>query len=170
MKKILFPGLFILALIIVSCQTESGMGLGNNNINGKVKNFSDCKQFSTVKENDIPNDQSCIQFNYDNNTLQINHYNAGFNCCPGNISAVFQKEGNTITITEKEEQAGCKCNCLFDVFMEIKDLKPGIYKIVIEELYVHKNDEKLNFEVDLRLLNNSMVCATRIHYPWNVID
>ena len=67
---------------------------------------SDCKSFlkSNNGQVDVPSDQSCVYFEYENKKLYIKHVNAAFNCCPEGINITINKIGNVIEITETVAQ------------------------------------------------------------------
>jgi hypothetical protein len=99
--------------------------------------------------------------------LTINHINAGFNCCPGNISCTNIINNDTIVISEKEESALCDCNCLFDLEIEISGLENKKYFLKFEEPYLHNQDE-LFFELNLSNQTNGTHCVERLQYPWGL--
>jgi hypothetical protein len=69
----------------------------------------------------------CVEYEYDGRSvLRLKHVDAGFNCCPGTISADIDIDGREILITERESSSLCDCNCLFDVNYEIVAVAPGV--------------------------------------------
>jgi len=100
---------------------------------GRVINYTDCKNTGGIINGEVLPSDECITFNYypNNELLQMTHINAGFNCCPEKISAIIIFENNNIKITEKQAKAGCKCECLYDVNYEFRNIKPGVYHIEI---------------------------------------
>jgi len=76
---------------------------------GGVTEVSGCKLFlKDAGADTIPPNLSCVEYNYDGEGfLSLIHYNAGFNCCPGEISVDVSIEGNIIILTEAEEMAAC---------------------------------------------------------------
>jgi hypothetical protein len=117
-------------------------------------------------------DQTCVDLNYDGaGTLTFTHGNAGFNCCPGTISAKFAFDGSTITVTETEaygEYGPCLCLCLFDVDFQITNLPPGTYRLVFVEPYLEAPDPALDFTVNLTQAGETMHCLPRSQYPWGI--
>lgn len=154
-------------MISISCTSEKGAESSTDPV-GKLTNHTDCKNGVEILKNDIQNNQSCIEYNYNDNTLSIIHFNAGFNCCPGRLSADIKIRDNIITIIENEEGASCECNCLYDLDFEIRNLKKGIYKIVFIEPYWKYEHNKISFEIDLNKVTNNTYCVERLFYPWNI--
>lgn len=71
-------------------------------------------------------------------TLRLEHYNLDFNCCPDSINALLDVIDSLVIITEydrAEVGQGCKCDCLFNVVYEIKNLRPGVYRFRIDGQY-----------------------------------
>ena len=134
--------------------------------------YPQCKTFQTGALADIiPPDQDCIEYQYDGEgTLVLDHINAGFNCCPSNLTADISIEQSLITITEYEhfDNTGpCYCLCLFDVDYQINNLPPGEYTIKVNEVYLEEGDELLEFTVNLPPSPYSgSFCVFRSHYPW----
>jgi len=168
-KKILSWGVvFFLLILSVGCKNGDDLVYDPN---GALLEYLGCKGAATgVGLSSFQStDEDCIQYKYDGEgTLTLQHINAGFNCCPGVISAVIQFNGNTITILEQEEKADCKCNCLFDLNYEITGLVPGAYLLQVFEPYVEDGDAIL--AVTLEIPDNAQTgsfCLTRPYYPWN---
>ena len=117
-------------------------------------------------------DMTCVTYEYDGSgVLTLKHENAGFNCCPEYLTADFEFDGSTITITEREvlDQGGCLCLCLFDLNMAILNLPPGQYRMVIIEPYLSGNDQPIDFMVDLETAPSGMHCLERTEYPWGAL-
>jgi len=119
-------------------------------------------------------DQDCMFWLYDGlGTLQIQHLNAGFNCCPGEIHVAVEHEVGLIRIIESEHfdgPGGCDCLCLFDLQYEIGDVAPGDYTITVEEPYRNPGDDPLQFEVTLPPGPASdSHCVARSSYPWGMV-
>lgn len=133
---------------------------------GMLVKYEGCKQ--TTSTNIIKSQASdCIEFNYDGESiLTLKHTNCGFNCCPGTLSAEISFDANQIIIVEKENQQGCRCSCLYDLYYEIKNLHPGSYTIHIIEPNVTANDPVMHFKIDLLSATSGSHCVERNHYPW----
>lgn len=135
---------------------------------GTLLSTTGCKQSVRGEELSTPPDQDCVEYEYDgNNVLTLTHLNAGFNCCPVEITADIDIEKQVITIVEHESEHGCKCLCLFDVDYRIVNLKPGNYEIKFVELYTESGDDLLEFTCDLSQATSDTYCVERTHYPWN---
>ena len=116
-----------------------------------MESFADveeCLSFAPLKGNQPGQNQSCIFYEYDGDSvLKINHYNSAFNCCPEEIITSFELRNDTIYIVEDDAKQLCKCNCLFNVEMTIHNLPPGKYVIRIEEPYVTQEDQIFVFDM-----------------------
>jgi hypothetical protein len=137
---------------------------------GVLLQYNGCKQFlDSIQDNGlVPGPQNdCIEYQYNGNgTLTLRHINAGFNCCPGEITATIEFDNTVITITEREREQGCRCLCLFDLDYEIDNLAPGQYTIRVIEPYVSSNDQALEFTVNFTSTPSGNICLTRNNYPW----
>jgi len=157
---------FVLLLYFSAC-TDSGIQESKQSI--KIKT-SDCKQFSRTSSADSSNPElDCIKYTYDPATkiLQIKHINAAFNCCPDKISADAIVDSGLIRIEEKEKLLNpCKCNCLYDLDYEVKNVDAHIYILEVIEPYLGSPDEVLRFEVDFSKVTSGELCKKRTLYPW----
>ena len=170
MRNYIF-NMLICIIIIFACEKSTT----NSKIaspTGAVEFQSECKS-SLLSESlsksmfTIPDTQACIHYSYDGEgRLELTHINAGFNCCPGNISSIIDINNNTIIITEQEETADCNCNCLFDIQIKITDLIPAIYNITINESYLHEGNEIIEFTLDIDTQTTGLICFSRNGYPW----
>jgi hypothetical protein len=136
---------------------------------GTLLQFNGCKVFAASGQlstaSDAQND--CIEYQYNGTgRLMLRHVNAGFNCCPGIITATIVFNGNLVIITEAEQQQACRCDCLFDLDYEINNLSPGQYTIRIIEPYVETGDQLLEFNVNLSSATSGSFCLPRNYYPW----
>jgi len=115
-----------------------------------------------------PDSQSCVEYAFDHDArrLILKHINAAFNCCPESLWCMVTYQNDTIIIQEFEKNMGCKCNCLYDLDIEIEGVEPGKYQIRLVEPYVG-NQEKLNFELDIRTKKQGRFCVLRTIYPWS---
>jgi hypothetical protein len=169
-KSILAVALcFMMFFLVGGCKKSEDVQMSPM---GTLLQYSSCKQFmqTTEAEPFAPTPENdCIEFLYDGvRILTLKHINAGFNCCPGEITADIDIGSNRIIITENESTQGCDCLCLFDLQYEIIDLPPGQYTIRIIEPYTHASDEPIVVNVDLRETPDGIFCFSRGHYPWGV--
>ena len=158
----------VVVAILAAMQVLSGCGDQQETMGvmGAMISHTDCKALSRSASAAAAN-QDCLVWQYNGqDTIQINHVNAGFNCCPGELSADITAENKVITIREKEREAGCSCLCLFDLTYQFQNLEPGRYTIQVVEPYIQASDPKLEFTVDLSAQPSGQYCVTRTHYPW----
>lgn len=125
---------------------------------------SECKNDKFINQKTAEVDS--VWYCYSGSTLQIKHYNAAFNCCPGGYYFDLSFSADTIIIEEHENAALCGCNCLYDVFYTIKDIKTDSYVIKIIEPYVPSGNPQLIFNIDLSLQTSGSFFITRNFYPW----
>ena len=136
---------------------------------GRIINHTECKNTVGEIQELISASNECVTYNYSMNyqVVLLTHINAGFNCCPEKISASYYFPGDTIKIMEKQAKAGCRCNCLYDINYEIRNIKPGIYHL---EIYGPITDgiNKPQFSCVLNIPNDidSTFCNFRGFYPW----
>ena len=111
--------------------------------------------------------QECIDYDYDGQSvLRLRHVNAGFNCCPGTISATVEVSAGVILIKEKESSSLCDCSCLYDLNYEIAGLTDGTFRVSIIGPYQPEGDPPLEFLVDLDHASSGSYCVERTRYPW----
>lgn len=134
---------------------------------GVLMNYGDCKNFSADEVITTPSNQECFDFEYDDGTLYINHYNASFNCCPSRITAEFIITANSITINENEVDGFCDCICLYDLEYRIYNIEPQQYDIIFNNIYVTQADPLAGF-IDLTIKFNGGGCIQRDFYPWGI--
>jgi hypothetical protein len=146
-------------------------GGGSTEPIGVLISHTDCHSgLSTAAAYKTPTDMSCVDWRYSGDVLRLKHINAGFNCCPGDITADITVEGDTILIVEHEEQSMCDCSCLYDLEFEIRNLDSRKYAIRIVELYTQPGDERLDFSIDLTGQPAGVHCTCRTHYPWGYLS
>lgn len=120
-----------------------------------------------LKGSDPGPDQTCVVYSFDDDsTLTLMHYNAGFNCCPEKILTDVRVAGDSLVITEKGKETGCKCNCLFHVELKVYNLKPRAYHVRFEEDLFVPDSSQLVFDIDLKDAPGGSVCVDRSVYPW----
>jgi hypothetical protein len=160
-KTNFLPGIALLiGVFIISCDKENPLS------------HSDCKNFNlkaTTESCDWGSDSSCVCFNYNvqDKRLILNHINAAFNCCPGEIYCDIKIKGDTIFLKEKEEKAMCDCGCLYDVDIIVSDIERHKYVINLNEPY-SGDQGKIVFEIDLTSNETGVFCVERKQYPWGI--
>ncbi len=163
----------IITIVLISGFVFSGCKNGDTTeemqISGKVVKSSDCKD--NIKSAGDPDNLSCVEYGFDpqNNLLKMEHINAGFNCCPGKLYCDIWLSNDTIYIQEFEEAALCRCNCLYDLDIEIKGVESQKYQVKFIEPYAEKQN-KLIFEIDLTRKKTGKVCVKRNGYPWGMSE
>lgn len=167
----LFTALLI-GLVIDSCEDNKDKGDGNAKksvITGQLVSNSSCKDdlFSRAQILVVSDSISRVEYSFDNNTnkLTLKHINAGFNCCPDSLYCKIELKGDTIMIQEFEKEAGCKCNCLYDLDIEINGVVMDKYQVKFVEPYAEEMD-KIEFEIDLANAANGSFSVIRKKYPW----
>jgi len=139
---------------------------------GALLETTDCKEFLANTSGQLDEfapgqEDDCIEYQYNGaNTLILRHINAGFNCCPGEITAEIDFNNSLITITEREEKQDCRCLCLFDLDYEVINLAPGVYTLRIIEPYVEGGDQVLEVTLELLSATSDSHCLQRNYYPW----
>jgi hypothetical protein len=139
---------------------------------GIVTGHSACKSHGgAAVAGSLSADMTCISYAYDGSgVLSLTHGNAAFNCCPEQLLADFSFSGNTITVTEREtfNYGPCTCLCLFDLGMQVLNLPPGQYHILVVEPYLSGDDRPLDFMIDLSGAPSGTHCEERTQYPWGM--
>ncbi len=162
---LLIMGLFI------HCETETING--SHKITGKLINSPSCKNDIKSTYNGIitPDSLSCVSYSYNelSKKLDINHINAGFNCCPKKIYCHINLMHDTIVIREFEAEALCDCDCLYDLHLEIYGLETGKYILKFIEPY-RRHQKELISEIDLEKNKEGTFCAIRKEYPWGMMS
>lgn len=139
-----------------------------NDLNGDLINTTTCKRdFKSLSVSAIPDTVSCIEYTYDNslNKLTIKHINSGFNCCPDSLYCEVSLNVDTIIIEEFEAATLCRCNCLYDLDIELDGVISKKYFIRFIEPYVG-DQEELFSEIDLTQNMNGSFSVVRKIYPW----
>jgi hypothetical protein len=116
---------------------------------------------------EIPESQSCIEYAFDKDSrkLLLRHIHAGFNCCPESLWCTVVFRNDTIIIQEFEKNMGCKCNCLYDLDLEVEGVELGKYQLRIIEPYLN-NQQPLVGLLDLQTIKQGSFCVSRSIYPW----
>lgn len=163
----LLISVIVITTLIFSCNHESETNQPSN-VNGQVVSHSACKSNKSGSGTATVSDSmSCVEYTFDpaNNKLLLKHINAGFNCCPGNLTCDVTISNDTIFIRENEQFAQCNCDCLYDLDIEITGIANQIYHINFIEPYIG-NQMPLNFAIDLQNITSGSFCVTRTNYPW----
>jgi len=149
----------ILITIVSGCKkSEIAPGVPE----GLLINHSECKKTLISQSSDTgkysPGPiRECLVFHYDGKkTLEMEHINALFNCCPGEITVDFEFTGNTIIITEKQAETGCHCICHYDVNFHLDNILPAVYTIRI--IAADSNGENREFSINLDLIQSGSQC------------
>jgi hypothetical protein len=159
-----FSFLIFLLFFLTSCKNTN-----NSDISIQFIDHSQCKEFKSQFA--VPQEKDCLEYHYDHQLKILKFYrsNAGFNCCPGELSVEIQVSGNQISISENESAPNCHCLCLYDMNYQIENIHPGTYEISINEPYIHENDSKIRFELILpeNDCHEPVFCFERHGYPWH---
>lgn len=162
-----FVFVVFLFLVVFGCTSETE-NPDNLNLSIKMLNTPECNQLKSAgMQGSTPISQSCIDYTFDQaaGKLFINHLNAGFNCCPESLSCSVTYRNDTIIIQEIEKHMGCKCNCLYDLEMELAGIEPGKYQLRLIEPYLG-TQQQLTGTMDLRTQTKGSICVSRTNYPW----
>jgi hypothetical protein len=129
---------------------------------------SACKSAGLKSATDHPSDQDCLQFKWvEGDSLILKHVNASFNCCPKGFRTEVKVAGDTIIISEYENESICDCNCLFDLDYYVVGITKGTWWIRVEEPYIQQQEqEKIMFKAEFKKFPESEFCVTRTGYPW----
>lgn len=136
---------------------------------GYLVGHGPCMQPGSAKTpNMVPNDQECIEWEYDGQgNLTLYHQNTAFNCCPEEIIGNVWIYNNTITITEEEtfEFEPCPCLCLYDLEFAFTDIRPAEYTFVMNAIYAPPSNQIVH-TVNLVNEPSGQYCVDRPDYPW----
>lgn len=152
---------------VFSCTSETE-NPGNLKLSVNILNTPGCNHLKSADmPATVPVSQSCADYSFDQaaGKLFINHLNAGFNCCPESLWCTVAYRNDTIIIQEMEKHMGCKCNCLYDLEMEVAGIEAGKYQLRLIEPYLG-TQQQLTGTLDLRIQTKGRLCASRINYPW----
>lgn len=172
--KIIINSLWIIllfGLMTISCEKKGENDNEQLIITGQLISNSACKNGlkSGHQPIETPDSLSCVEYSFEeeSNKLTLKHINAGFNCCPDSLYCDVRLNGDTILIQEFEKKAECRCNCLYDMVIEINGVDITNYQVKFIEPYIAEQD-KLVFEIDLTKDQAGSFCVTRKKYPWGV--
>ena len=159
----------VIVMVASGCDRNNCTGSDSTGPIGRLVHSTGCKSWELeAATGSVTSDQDCIKWQMaDRSRLRFTHVNAGFNCCP-EFDAATYVSGDTIFVVEHEIVGLCDCNCLFDLDYEIRDLEPGIYRVIVTEEYLSEEDEPLDFIMDLLTTPSGSHCVGRDHYPWGL--
>jgi hypothetical protein len=164
-RLVLFSGVLALAYLAGSCASSAGPDPV-----GRLVGRTDCKGSMRTASGVVAaptSSQECVEYDYDGRSLlRLKHVNAGFNCCPGPITADIDISGGTVRIEEKESSSLCDCSCLYDLSYEIAALPPGTYRLTVVGPYQPDTDPPLTVDVNLGHAASGSFCVERTRYPW----
>lgn len=152
--------------MMTGCSSEEFITSNNDQTIFVINQHSDCKSF--LKSSDYDDNVECFEYTYSQNTLNLVHINAAFNCCPEKIIADYTINNNVLVITETETEGLCNCLCLYDLTYEFENFLPGTYIIRFAPHYLTYNEETLEFEVTITENGSESYCKERNTYPWNI--
>ena len=155
---------FLLLIALVGCRSEpSGPTSTTAEPTGQLTGYTGCSSPQLTGPAD-----DCLEYEYfRDGSLHLRHVGAGFNCCPGEISATITISANEVVIAEAESESACRCLCLYTIEYEIKNLQRGRYEIRLLEPYVTDEDDPLVCTIDLTASSSGRCCVERNHYPWD---
>lgn len=164
MKRLLvWIGMVFLAGAWSACERPDHMGA----LSISVSSDMTCKSTGPLKSNDPAPETSCIKYSYDGDSLlTMVHYNAGFNCCPESFIVDIELKGDSLIIREDDAKHGCKCNCLYDLDLSVRNLRSGTYHVKIVESSANAGWPQLVFDMDLALRPIGEFCVTRNEGWW----
>jgi hypothetical protein len=165
MKSFLY--FLFLSAMIFSCSSENE-NPKEMDLTIRLLGNPQCVYLKTSPElQETPESQSCIEYAFDHDAgkLMLKHIHAAFNCCPESLGCTVLFRNDTIIIKEFEKQMGCKCNCLYDLELEVIGVEPGKYKLQIIEPYL-SNQQHLIGLIDLYSQKHGSFCVSRSNYPW----
>ena len=168
-KAVVLVAILTIGLVVSCKDNETNANDNNEKPYGIITDTSGCKSFAPDSERKVPKNKECVEAEYSsqNKILRLTHVNAGFNCCPGVISAEITIEDDAISIVEKQSQAGCRCNCLYDVKYELRNIDSGAYEFTITGPLTggDQSPPPLKFSLDLNKSADEF-CLERNFYPW----
>ena len=158
-----------MVLVGIACGTFScerpGGDLGSLSVS--VASDMVCRASVPLKSNDPPQENSCIRYSYDGDSvLTIKHLNAGFNCCPEKFAVDIEVKGDSLIIREDDFKQGCKCNCLYNLDILVHNIPADTYHVRFVEPYINHSEPQLIFDLDLKKEPEGQFCVTRGEGWW----
>lgn len=163
-----FLGIILSSFVFVSAGCNEENNGNNHEISGKLVQYSGCGGFKSARSMPASTDTlSCVDYSFDKTTgkLTLLHRKTGFNCCPESLMCKISVNKDTIILEESEKKAGCKCNCLFDMEIEVNGVEAKDYWIRFIEPYA-LYQPKLIFKISLSKTTTGSYCVSRKKYPW----
>lgn len=111
---------------------------------------------------------SDFEYRYDAEagSLYVRHLNAAFRKGVGNITVRVSLEENIITLVESQSGASSEYLGLYDLEFVISNLPLRVYRVVVIEPYLRKNERPLSFRMDLVESLNGSRSVEREQSPW----
>ncbi len=172
MKHNIFLTLGITLLFIFACRNlpSSVIPVDDKETEGYTISTTGCKSnIAKTLDNSYANTEDVIKYTYRDNGLDIEHINAGFNCCPDTAGGHVFVQGDSLIILEFEEfgeTGGCRCLCLFDVTYRIVPLNKGMIHLKIEQLCISEDDALHEYTINLNESPEGEFIINRDNYPW----
>ncbi len=155
----------LLVMLTPGCEKDDNPS-ENTEFSGQLIKHTECKDAERIAaREETPDTLSCVKYSFDNDKLMLRHINAGFNCCPDSLYVNTSLNGDTIVIKEFEESNNCKCDCLYDLDIELTGVEAKKYHIKFIEPYV-TNQKEIFFDINLEESSEGKFCVVRKSYPW----
>jgi hypothetical protein len=136
---------------------------------GSIRSHSDCKGISGKIQNEFPSSDECIMYQYypKERILYIAHKNSGMNCEPGKITAKISIKDDIISINENQEKNGAKCNCLYDIDYDLRNIDAKVFLLSVSGPIIDGvNIPSFSCYIDLTQHSYGTFCLNRGFYPW----
>ncbi|MFZ1730092.1 MAG: hypothetical protein WAV84_08200 [Bacteroidota bacterium] len=113
-------------------------------------------------------DASKFEYRYDQieGNLHVRHTDAAFLEGGGEISVRVNVEENIITLIEKQRGATSNDLTLYDLDYVVSNLPLRVYRVVVIEPYLKKDERPLSFRMDLVASLEGSVSVVRDQAPW----
>lgn len=168
-RKLIIAAALLLCFTWSGCEEENSSPIDSPpGISGSLVKVDGCT--TSLLKSAADNNQSCVRFSYDPVTqvLTLQHINAGFNCCPREISAAVVVESGIIRITESESGGMCDCECLYGLHIRVDHIPAQAFTIKFVEPLLNAKDAPIEFTIDLSRVTEGEHCVPRNFYPWGM--
>ncbi len=167
------PSCFILLSIVTfaaACETENTGE--HNNLNNQQPalvsyDHTGCKGAAKALDSAPLQGFECVAWSYDGaGALALRHVNAKFNCCPNSVLGLTGEvafEGTTLTLSESDNGGECRCECVYDLSYELRDVAPGMVQVVVAPF-------EDPVEMDLVAAGEGVFCIDRLTAIEQCID